>query len=171
MKPPATGPRAGNTAPSTPGLLTDLRRDGQLGWAMGLLGLITPVAFAVGLLAPSPITDAVAVWGILPMAVAMILVGLSQRQNAVARRTGRHAALFGAVHLVLLVAWAVVVHVVLHGTPQDVLERFGPGLSAIVLIPTFAYLVFVGPLLGVVLGVIALVVPVSSEKRARILGT
>lgn len=119
--------------------------DGRIAWAFGLLALIG-LPF-LSLLAPS---------------ITMIIVGLKQRRkNPVAARTGRNAAIFGSVHLLIVTAFITVGIAVSLVRGGGVSSADNPLLVYLFVIPVGIYLAIVGPLINVIMAIIAFVRPVS----------
>ncbi|MFC0674631.1 hypothetical protein [Brachybacterium hainanense] len=131
---------------------TTLSRDGRLPWAFGLLSLIG-LPF-LSLLAPG---------------ITMIVLGLLQRRkNPVARHVGGRAALFGAINVAVVLGYlaALIIGSAAHGGSVSFEEN--PLLIGGFIIPVAIYLVAIGPLLNLVLAIIALARPVSREKAEKI---
>ncbi|MDO5662380.1 MAG: hypothetical protein Q4G40_06775 [Brachybacterium sp.] len=130
---------------------TSAGNDGRIAWALGLLGLIGfPGAAAIC------------------MGASMLIVGLLQgKKNPVARAIGRRAALFGAITLATVVVFfsAVVTGVNLNPSMDSPLSI----ALMIVLIPTGGWMIIVGPLVGLICGIVALARPVPRDRAARIL--
>ncbi|EWS81388.1 hypothetical protein BF93_17585 [Brachybacterium phenoliresistens] len=127
--------------------------DGRLPWILGFLAVLG-LPF-VSLLAPG---------------IAMVIAGLlQQRKNPVAARTGRRAATFGAVNILVVVLFLAVLFIGsffgdgTYTAEEDPLVIFGFAL------PFGIYLVAIGPILNLVMAIVALARPVSREKAQRIL--
>lgn len=131
-----------------PGSLT---LDGRLPWVFGFLSLVG-LPF-LSLLAPG---------------IAMMIAGpLQRRKNPVAARTGRRAAIFGAVNVLVVIVYLIVLFFASRGGPVSPAEA--PLLIYGFAIPAAVYLVAVGPIINVVMAILGLARPVSREKARRIL--
>lgn len=154
--PPAAGPtgapgRAAFPAdPSPEDFPTTMGNDGRIAWALGLIGVIGFPAVAA-----------------LAMSITMIVLGLlQQKKNPVAARTGRNAAIFGAT---VLAAVPIFFGLLYFGLPREPTPE--PPLAALIAIPFGVWMILGGPITGVVMGIIALVRPVSRDRAAKILAT
>ncbi|GAB2538274.1 hypothetical protein [Brachybacterium huguangmaarense] len=126
--------------------------DGRIAWAMGLLGLIPVPGLAA-----------------LVTGIVMIVVGLRQRRrNPVAKRLGRNAAILGATLLVGVVVFFTLMGI---GIATEDPGSSGDTPSPLLLLaaPFGIWMIVIGPLVAVIMGVIALARPVSREKASRIL--
>lgn len=107
---------------------------------------------------------------LLAPGITMIVLGLRQRRkNLVAAHLGRKAAIFGAVNTGIVVLYLIVLFVASSIYGGGVSYEENPVLIAGFAIPVAVYIVAVGPMLNLVLAIIALVRPVSQEKAAAIL--
>lgn len=130
-----------------------ISQDGRLPWVFGLLSFIG-LPF-LSLLAPG---------------ITMTVLGLRERRkNPVAARLGRNAAIFGAVNTGIVVLYLLVLFVASAIYDGGVSFEDNPVLIAGFAIPVAVYIVAVGPVLNLILAIIALVRPVSREKAAAIL--
>lgn len=158
MTAPSPSTRSDLTAedfPSTPA------RDGRVAWIPGLLGLLLLADF-LGVHTVSA----------LPMSVAMIIVGLIQhRENPVARRTGRNAAIFGLAVLVPVVILIAAYRVIPILDARDLASFDTLDSVGALMFPLAIWEFFIAPLVGAIMGIVALVRPVSRQKAARILAT
>lgn len=138
---------------STPaGYPTTVGNDGRIAWALGLIGFIGVPALAS-----------------LAMGTTMMIVGLMQRKkNPVARVVGTRAAIFGAsaVLAVILFFAFMVIGFWLEPEPQS-----NPSPLLMVMAVFGVYQMFLAPLIGVIMGIVALVRPVGPTKAASILET
>lgn len=127
-------------------------QDGRIAWFLGFLGLLDLLAF-LGL----PVV------GSVTMSLGLLVAGLLQRRNPVARSTGRRAAVLGGMNLAVIAALALLVFV---PQAQDVVgEPF-----QVLIVPLMVIWVFSGgSLFGVCLAVVALLVPVSRTRATRVL--
>lgn len=150
--PPPTGtaPAPFPSAPSPEDFPTTVGNDGRIAWALGLLGVLGfPVIAA------------------LAMSITMIVLGLLQRKkNPVAARTGRNAAIFGAT---VLASVPIFFGLLFFGLPREPTPE--PPIAALIAIPFGIWMILGGPITGVVMGIIALVRPVSRDRAAKILAT
>ena len=125
--------------------------DGRLPWVFGFLSLLG-LPF-LSLLAPG---------------FAMIIAGLLQgRKNMVAARTGRRAALFGALNVLVVIAYLAVLFFASMDGPVSPAEA--PLLIYGFMIPVAVYVVVLGPMVNVVMAIVGLARPLSQEKVRRIL--
>ncbi|GAB3061035.1 hypothetical protein [Sediminivirga luteola] len=107
---------------------------------------------------------------LLAPGITMIVLGLRQRRkNPVAAHLGRRAAIFGAVNTGIVVLYLLVLFVASSIYDGGVRFEDNPVLIAGFAIPVAIYIVAVGPLLNLVLAIIALARPVSQEKADKIL--
>lgn len=127
-------------------------QDGRIAWFLGFLGLLDLLVL-VG----------VPALGYVTMSLGLVVVGLLQRRNPVARSTGRRAALLGGVNLAVLAA------LLLQGllppattAADEALEAGGPSLLVI-------WVFSGGSLFGVALALLALLVPVSRTRATTVL--
>lgn len=132
---------------------TTMSRDGRIAWVFGLLSVLG-LPF-LSLVAPG---------------VTMTVLGLLQRRkNPVAARVGRNVALFGAIN----VAVCAIFLIVLAGSSAvyegGVTLDNNPLLLILFAFPVGAYIVAIGPILNIVLAIVALVRPVSPARAAKIL--
>jgi len=126
--------------------------DGRLAWALGLLGLLGVPGLAA-----------------LVMSIVMLVVGLLQRRrNPVAAHMGTRAAIFGGITLATVIAFFTILIIGMVTTDPTRTYDTPPPLG-IALIVLGIWMILVGPLVGVVMGIVALVRPVSRDKAAAIL--
>ncbi|MGP9695411.1 hypothetical protein ACT3TZ_12445 [Brachybacterium sp. AOP25-B2-12] len=147
---PAAGPHA-TTPEDFPG---SMLTDGRIAWLPGFLGVLGVLVLVGG----PPFL------GYISMSVAWVILGLLQRTNPVARRTGRRAAIVGGAHLLLLAA-VLGVRTALTGATVETAEPF----DVMLVFPGTVYIVMLAPLVGITLGVMALIAPISRARAARAL--
>lgn len=131
---------------------TTTTRDGRIAWAFGLLGLISFPGLAV-----------------IAMSITMLILGLAQRgKNPVARAVGRRAAIFGALSLLAAIVFFVLLFAVWPALQSAGIVTDDSVAMGVVLVPLAAWTAFIGPITGIVMGIVALAKPVSREKAERI---
>lgn len=129
--------------------------DGRLPWILGFLAVLG-LPF-ISLLAPG---------------IAMVIAGLlQQRKNPVAAWTGRRAAAFGAVNIVVVALFLAVLFIGSFDSDGGYTAQEDPLVIYGFALPFGIYLVALGPILNLVMAIIALARPVSREKAQRILET
>lgn len=129
-----------------------MSEDGRLAWALGLLGLIGFPGLAA-----------------LVMSITMLVVGLLQRRrNPVAARTGTRAAIFGGITLATVIAFFTILAIEV-STSDPAQTSDTPSPLVIVFIVLGIWMIVVGPLVGAIMGIIALARPISRDKAASIL--
>ncbi|MGO1875895.1 hypothetical protein [Agrococcus casei] len=131
---------------------TTMSRDGRIAWVFGLLSVLG-LPF-LSLVAPG---------------VTMTVLGLLQRRKNPVAAVGRNVALFGAIN----VAVCAIFLIVLAGSSAvyegGVTLDNNPLLLILFAFPVGAYIVAIGPILNIVLAIVALVRPVSPARAAKIL--
>lgn len=147
---PMSRPR-GVTPEDFPG---SMLTDGRIAWLPGFLGVLGVAA----------ILGAPPLLGYVAISVAWVFLGLLQRANPVARRTGRRAAIVGGLHLLLL-AVVLGVQSALIGASVETAEPY----DVLLVFPGTVCIVLVSPLVGIALGTMALIAPVSRARAQRVL--